>query len=74
MTLKVAMPTEENLAEEVLTTYGARAIMLMELWRSDMLPAMAEVVEGCNLVRVEPTAGMVFGVGHTAMFHTNLAQ
>lgn len=48
--------------------------MLLELWRADMLLGVAEVVEGCNLVRVEHSVGMLFGVSHTAIFQTNLTQ
>lgn len=68
------MPSEENVPEDVLAAAGSDAVVLLELWRADMLLGVAEVVEGCNLCRVEPSVGMVFGVSHTALFNTNLEQ
>lgn len=74
LSLQVALPTDDVLSEDVLAAAGQDAAVLLELWRADMLLGVAEVVEGCNLVRVEHSVGMLFGVSHTAIFQTNLTQ
>jgi hypothetical protein len=48
--------------------------LFIDLWRADVLMAIAEVVENCTIVRAEPSMGLVCGTTHTCMLHTNLNQ
>lgn len=48
--------------------------LFIDLWRADMLLAVAEVVEGCSIVRAEQSMGLLFGTAHARMLHSNLNQ
>jgi hypothetical protein len=71
---QVTMPTDDVVPEGVLTAAGEDAAVVLDLWRADMLLGVAEVVEGCTLVRVEPSVGLLLGVCSSRMLHSTLNQ
>lgn len=66
------MPTDDVVPEEVLIAAGEEAAVVLDLWRADMLLGVAEVVEGCTLVRVEPSVGLLLGVNSSRMLNSTL--
>lgn len=69
---QVSMPTDDVVPEEVLIAAGEEAAVVLDLWRADMLLGVAEVVEGCTLVRVEPSVGLLLGVNSSRMLNSTL--
>ncbi|WIA28374.1 hypothetical protein OEZ86_010920 [Tetradesmus obliquus] len=70
--MTVSMPTDDVVPEEVLIAAGEEAAVVLDLWRADMLLGVAEVVEGCTLVRVEPSVGLLLGVNSSRMLNSTL--
>lgn len=71
--MQVIMPGDENVTEEAASVSSEVALFL-ELWRADLLLAVAEVVEGCSVVRAEPSAGLVFGTSSQALLSGSLMR
>lgn len=71
--MQVALPGDESLPEET-TAAGLDVALFIDFWRADMLTAVAEVVEGCTIVRAEPSMGLLFSTTHTQMLHSNLSK
>jgi hypothetical protein len=68
------MPADDVVPEDVLFAAGEEAAVVLDLWRADMLLGVAEVVEGCTLVRVEPSVGLLLGVNSSRMLNSTLNQ
>jgi hypothetical protein len=69
----VLLAGDEGLPEETAAA-SADVVLFVELWRADMLMAVAEVVEGCSISRAEPSMGLVFGSSHHDLLHTGLTK
>eukprot|EP00882_Tetradesmus_deserticola_P006573 GHRQ01006917.1.p1 GENE.GHRQ01006917.1~~GHRQ01006917.1.p1 ORF type:complete len:1485 (+),score=562.58 GHRQ01006917.1:723-5177(+) len=72
--MTVSMPTDDVVPEDVLMAAGEEAALVLDLWRADMLLGVAEVVEGCMLVRVEPSVGLLLGINSSRMLNSALNQ
>lgn len=69
----MTLPGDDTLPEEAAEA-SADVALFIDLWRADVLLAVAEVVGNCSIVRAEPSMGLVFGSAHGQMLHSNLSK
>lgn len=67
------MPGEDSLAEESAGA-GPDVALFIQLWRADLITAVAEVAEPCSIARAEPSMGLLFGIDQTRMLQHGLNQ